>query len=272
MFLYLIIFCLFVGVSCGAIIASKSRKKREAEILRLALLWKKKIPQVIEEHKDDNELQPRAINKAEFRLSLSKGTTFKRGRIPAVNKNGLPSVQQGNDQLPLFSKTAAVTVINERTENSETDTLVRGENLTIPKKSKGMLIQLYIQRRSGELIGGPALVRSFNKVGLTFGDMSVFHFTNHTQPELPPLFSAANMHEPGTFDMKLIEILKTQGVVFFMTAFEKIEGEKNFYLMLSAGKRMAELIKGGLYSSPEIEWIEAYEKEVLTMLEKLNSG
>jgi FtsZ-interacting cell division protein ZipA len=272
MFLYVTLFSLLLGVSLSAFMASKSRKKREAEILRLELLWKKKIPQVIEEHSSDNKLQPRPINNSKFRLSLSKGTMFGRKRLPAINKNGLPSLQQNNDQLALFSKNASVTSINEPAEKSEAGTLVRAEDYSSRKKPKGLLIQLYIKRRSGELIDGPALVRSFNKVGLTFGEMSVFHFINHTQPEGPPLFSAADMHEPGTFDMGRVEILKTQGVVFFMNAFEKTEGEKDFHLMVSAGKRMAELIKADLYSSPDVEWIEAHEKEALTMLEKINSG
>ena len=272
MFLYVTFFSLVLGLSCGAFMASKSRKKREAEILRLELLWKKRIPQTIEEHSGDNGLQPRPINNSEFRLSLSKGTAIKREGLPAVNKDVLPSVQQENDQLALFSKNTAATNINELVEKSKAETLVQTEDYSSPKKSKGLLIQLYIKRRSGELIDGPALVRSFNKVGLTFGEMSVFHFINNTQPELPPLFSAANMHEPGTFDMRRVEILKTQGVVFFMNAFEKAQGEKDFYLMMSAGRRMAELIKGDLYRSPEVEWIEAHEKEALTMLEKLNSG
>lgn len=272
MFLYVTFFSLFLGVSCGAFMASKARKKREAEILQLELLWKKRIPQAIEEHSSDNELRPRTIKNSEFRLSLSKGTAIRREGFSAANKNVLRSAQQDNDQLALFSKDAAATNIYEPAEKSKAETLVQPEDYSSPKKSKGLLIQLYIKRRSGELIDGAALVRSFNKVGLTFGEMSVFHFINHTQPELPPLFSAANMHEPGTFDMRRVEILKTQGVVFFMNAFEKAQGEKDFYLMMSAGRRMAELIKGGLYRSPEVEWIEAHEKEALTMLEKLNSG
>ena len=272
MFLYVTFFSLFLGVSCGAFMASKARKKREAEILRLELLWKKRIPQAIEEHSGDNEVQPRVINNSEFRLSLSKGTLIRREQPPVVNKNVLPTVERDNDQLALFSKNTAPTNINEPAEKSKSETLVQAEDYSSPEKSKGFLIQLYIKRRSGELIDGPALVRSFNKVGLTFGGMGVFHFINNTEPELPPLFSAANMHEPGTFDMSRVEILKTQGVVFFMNAFEKTEGEKDFHLMVSAGKRMAELIKADLYSSPDVEWIEAHEKEALTMLEKINSG
>mgnify|MGYP003683568973 FL=1 len=252
--------------------ASKSRKKREAEILRLELLWKERIPQVIEEHSSTSELQPRPVNSSEFRLSLSKGTAIRKGRLPVVNKSNRPSAQKDNDQLALFSKDTAATNGAEPGEKSNAETLVQTEDYSSPKKAKGLLIQLYIKRRSGELIDGPALVRSFNKVGLTFGERGVFHFINHTQPELPPLFSAANMHEPGTFDMRRVEILKTQGVVFFMNAFEKAQGEKDFYLMMSAGKRMAELVKGDLYRSPEVEWIAAHEKEALTMLEKINSG
>ena len=272
MFLYVTFFSLFFGVSCGAFMASKSRKKREAEILRLELLWKKRIPQAIEEHTSENEFPPRPVNSSEFRLSLSKGTAIRKERLPTVNKNSRPSVQKDNDQLALFSKNTAAMNGAELGEKSNAETLVQTEDYSSPKKSKGLLMQLYIKRRSGELIDGPVLVRSFNKVGLTFGERNVFHFINHAQPELPPVFSAANMHEPGTFDMRRVEILKTQGVVFFMNAFEKAQGEKDFYLMMSAGRRMAELIKGDLYRSPEVEWIEAHEKEALTMLEKLNSG
>jgi len=271
MLLYLTFFTLLLGASFGVFMASKSRKKREAELLRLELLWKKRIPPAIEQHSSDNEVQPRVTNNSEFRLSLSKGTAIRSERLPVVNKNVHPSVQQDNDQLALFSINTAATNINESTEKSKAETLLQAKDYSSRTKSKGLLIQLYIKRRSGELIDGPALVRSFNKVGLTFGEMSVFHFMNNKEPELPPLFSAANMHEPGTFDMRRVELLKTQGVVLFMNAIEKEQGEKAFHLMMSAGRRMAELIKGDLYKSPEVEWIGAHEEEALIMLEKLTS-
>jgi len=271
MVLYVIVFSLFLGVSCGAIMSRKSRRKRELEISEIELLWKEKIPQAIKEHSGENELEFRSKNNSEFRISRSKGTAFEGQGFASVNKNGLPPAKQNKDQLKLFPSSVEAEDTNASVD-SLAEVLEPPQHCAIQRKPRSVLIQLYIKRSSGALIDGPTLVRSLNKVGLNFGEMNVFHFANQKQADLPPIFSAANMHEPGTFDMNRVEILKTQGVVFFMHAFDKSQGENDFYLMLSAGIRMAELIKADLYGSPEEQGIDVFEKETLALLENINSG
>jgi cell division protein ZipA len=100
--------------------------------------------------------------------------------------------------------------------------------------------------------------------------MNIFHYLDFVQPDIPSVFSAANMHEPGTFDMDRIEILKSEGVVFFMNPSEKTRGKEDFSLMLSAAKKLAKLLKANLYSTSEVEWGDDSEKHFLTMLDDLD--
>jgi cell division protein ZipA len=100
--------------------------------------------------------------------------------------------------------------------------------------------------------------------------MNIFHYVDFTQPDIPSAFSAANIHEPGTFDMARIEALKSEGVVLFMNSSDKVRGKEDFSLMLSSAKELAKLLKAKLYSSSEVEWGDDSEKYYLAMLDDLN--
>jgi FtsZ-interacting cell division protein ZipA len=278
MFLYLFILALVSGIFCGVLLASRSRKKRQDEISRLEVLWKEKVPQAIEEYNSDSEseseseskLSYRATNGSnEFRVLQSQGTQFAAVRLPPINKNIVSSVRKNNDQLTLFSVDSIVEN-DQDCLNSFVKKPLQPQRSSIRKKSKNLLIQLYVKRESGEPIDGSTVVRTLNKVGLSFGKMSIFHYVDFAQPDVPSVFSAANMHEPGTFDMDRIEILKSEGIVFFMNPSEKTRGKEDFSLMLSVAQKLAKLLKANLYSSSEVEWGDDSEKHVLAVLDDLN--
>jgi hypothetical protein len=49
-----------------------------------------------------------------------------------------------------------------------------------------------------------------------------------------------------------------------------VRGTKDFFLMLAAAKKLAELLKANLYISPELQWDEKSENFFLAMLDQLN--
>lgn len=113
------------------------------------------------------------------------------------------------------------------------------------------VISLYIRAHEGRQFGGPELVRAFNAAGMRHGEMSIFHhFGAGDLSSEAALFSAANMFEPGTFDLEKIEAMRTTGIVLFMQLPTELDDAVAFELMLNSAQRMAELSGGVLYATP----------------------
>ena len=91
---------------------------------------------------------------------------------------------------------------NEVTE-SETDKT---------EKNTSDIIVLYILPKLDELLIGSQINSAAQAMGLSFGDMNIFHF----KPQGRSVFSLANMLEPGSFDADTIHDLKTSGLTVFM--------------------------------------------------------
>ena len=86
---------------------------------------------------------------------------------------------------------------------------------------------------------------------MTHGEMSVFHHFGAGELRRPnAIFSAANMFEPGTFDLTRIEVFRTSGIVLFMQLPSELEGPVAFELLLNTAQRLAELTSAELFASP----------------------
>lgn len=74
---------------------------------------------------------------------------------------------------------------------------------------------IYLNLKSKEgLIDGPDLIRAMQKFNLTHGEMGIFH--RLTEGSEQPLFSVANMTEPGSFDADKLATLQTPGLTLFL--------------------------------------------------------
>ena len=78
------------------------------------------------------------------------------------------------------------------------------------------IIVLYIlpkgDPQNQQALLGAQINSSAQAMGLSFGDMSIFHYTVNGRN----IFSLANMLEPGSFDPETIHDLKTSGLTVFM--------------------------------------------------------
>lgn len=101
-----------------------------------------------------------------------------------------------------------------------------------------------IARESGALFRGTDIIVAAEKAGLEFGDMDIFHRTVERSAELGPVFSAANMVKPGSFDMDAIEQLRTPGLTLFMTLPGPMPALDAWDTMLPTAQRLAELLDG----------------------------
>ena len=82
-----------------------------------------------------------------------------------------------------------------------------------PAISDEEIIYLNLRSRDG-LIEGPDLIRAMQKFDLTHGEMGIFH--RLTPGSDQPLFSVANMLEPGSFDADKLATLETPGLTLFL--------------------------------------------------------
>lgn len=146
----------------------------------------------------------------------------------------------GNNQLELTFETKEVAVNNKPTAPQ------RGLH-------QGLIITLYIRAASESKFSGPTIVRAMNNAGLRFGAMDIYHYFNSTDDLSPesPLFSVANMLEPGYFELKSIESFSTPGLALFLQLPSVIDGTPAFESFLSRARSIAKILPGDLYSDQE---------------------
>ena len=75
------------------------------------------------------------------------------------------------------------------------------------------IIFLNLKSRDG-MIEGADLIRAMQKYNLVHGDMNIFH--RLTEGSQQPLFSVANMVEPGSFDLDKLATMTTPGITLFL--------------------------------------------------------
>ncbi|MBI2800977.1 MAG: hypothetical protein HYX63_11970 [Gammaproteobacteria bacterium] len=96
---------------------------------------------------------------------------------------------------------------------------------------------------------GSQIVRQVNAVGMRHGDPGVFHHYGAGDLSTEkPLFSLANMFEPGTFDLQRIESFTTAGLVMFLRLPAALDGAVAFELFLNTGQRLAEGLQASLFA------------------------
>lgn len=100
------------------------------------------------------------------------------------------------------------------------------------------LVTLYLLAKdeplSGDMINSAAYAN-----GLSFGKMNIFHRLDDNNE---PLYSLANMMEPGDFDPETIHTLKTRGLVLFIQLAQLKNSSEALHDMLRCAYRMAEMI------------------------------
>ena len=118
-----------------------------------------------------------------------------------------------------------------------------------PPPSPQLIVSLALMARPGLRLPGGEVRRALAEVGMRFGEMSIFHHFGGEDAggeTTQPIFSAANLHEPGTFDLEKFEGEELPGLALFLTLPGPMEAEPAFDLMLDVGQRLAELLDAEL--------------------------
>ena len=113
-----------------------------------------------------------------------------------------------------------------------------------PNQDFDKIVSLYVAARAGHTLRGEDIVVAAEKTGLTFGHMGVFHRLVENHPERGPVFSMANILQPGSFDMATIRELETPAIAFFLTLPAPMTALDAWEKLLPNVQRMAELLDG----------------------------
>ena len=113
-----------------------------------------------------------------------------------------------------------------------------------PSQDFDKIVSLYVAAKAGQVLRGEDIVVAAEKTGLTFGHMNVFHRLVEGHPERGPVFSMANIMQPGSFDMANIRSLETPAIAFFLTLPAPMTALEAWEKLLPNVERMAELLGG----------------------------
>ena len=103
------------------------------------------------------------------------------------------------------------------------------------------IIAFNIIPRAKEYFAGEAIMKSLLEVDMHLGEMDIFHHFGVGDMKMEkPLFSLANILEPGNFSMDDMTDFRTPGLVMFMCLPAPIDAEVVFELMLNTAQRLAD--------------------------------
>jgi cell division protein ZipA len=120
-----------------------------------------------------------------------------------------------------------------------------GQPAEQPTVSPGeAVVVLTVMAGEGKLFTGPWLLKVLQEIGLEHGEMGIFHYFLAGKQE--PLFSVANILEPGRFELAEIVTLETPGVALFMRLPTVVAGELALQTLLQKSRQMAAQLSGTL--------------------------
>lgn len=118
-----------------------------------------------------------------------------------------------DDDITALKSSAKENNNNQPLGNSFTDNkAANNKDEVTTKKRPSDIIVVYILPKVDQLLMGSQINSSAQAMGLSFGDMNIFHYKSGDRK----VFSLANMLEPGSFDPDTIHDIKTTGLTIFM--------------------------------------------------------
>nr|VFK26709.1 MAG: cell division protein ZipA [Candidatus Kentron sp. MB]VFK31578.1 MAG: cell division protein ZipA [Candidatus Kentron sp. MB]VFK75888.1 MAG: cell division protein ZipA [Candidatus Kentron sp. MB] len=114
-------------------------------------------------------------------------------------------------------------------------------------RERELVITLTIMAKPGARFSGAEIREQFEKAGMHFGYRQIYHhFGMVDQQTEQPVFSAADILEPGTFKSDNIDDHSTKGLILFMQLPGPLDGLVAFELMLSVAQQLAKSLDGSL--------------------------
>lgn len=115
---------------------------------------------------------------------------------------------------------------------------------SVPEALPETVIVLTVMAREEKYFSGPLLLKVLQEAGLDHGEMGLFHY--HLAGKDEPLFSVANILEPGRFELSEIATLQTPGLALFMRLPAMVPGEQALQILLQKSRQIAAQLSGSL--------------------------
>ena len=148
-----------------------------------------------------------------------------------VNHAGEMYIEDDLAEDPLFASSPRVEAYEEEPVEPEADTANSG--------SPDRVFTLYVMAPRGVPFRGPVLLGALADASLEYGDMQIFHRTEFISGQEKVLFSAANIKEPGIFDLSVIGDFTTEGIVLFLQIPGSVDGVHAFDAMVESARILA---------------------------------
>ncbi|MEN8205037.1 MAG: cell division protein ZipA [Pseudomonadota bacterium] len=111
---------------------------------------------------------------------------------------------------------------------------------TTESGSSDKVFTLYVMAPRGVPFRGPILLSALAAASLEYGDMQIFHRSESINGQEKILFSAANIKEPGIFDLSAMEDFTTEGIVLFLQIPGSADGVHAFDAMVESARILAD--------------------------------
>jgi len=133
---------------------------------------------------------------------------------------------------------------NDLSDEVSSDSMIDEE----PRMPEELIIGMSVKVHPDHLLSGADVLSALEHIGLIYGDMKIYHnYGVEKNPTSVPVFSVANLVEPGTLNPHEFSETETSGVMLFMQLPGPIGGRVAFELMLHHAQRLAELLSAQIF-------------------------
>jgi cell division protein ZipA len=102
------------------------------------------------------------------------------------------------------------------------------------------IFTLFVMAPTGVPFRGPVLLGALEDAHMEYGDMQIFHRKEVVDGSERHLFSAANIKEPGIFDLAAMEHFTTEGIVMFLQVAPGVDAVRAFDSMVESAMILAD--------------------------------
>jgi len=136
----------------------------------------------------------------------------------------------------------------------ETEEEVNDDEPVPAAKNEELIIALFVIAQNEKGFTGSDIFAVLEEQGLNYGKMRIFHHYGIGEVKTKiPVFSIANVLEPGTFNPQRMEEFISPGLALFMRLPGPFGGRVAFELMLNKAQRIAEILEGNVVDEQHIE-------------------
>ena len=156
--------------------------------------------------------------------------------LEEVDQDSFTSPHLASDKVARFEDSALSSIASREIGDN------RLRNQNVSNSSEVLIVN--VMSREDDQFSGDDLLKSLVSNGLVFGEMDIFHYYATQSNEESVLFSAANILQPGTFDLYNMHEFSTIGISLFLSLPADVNNLEAFENMIGVAKKICESLDG----------------------------